>query len=231
MTDAPKPKQKLYCYVDETGQDSEGRLFLVAVLILGDDRDDLRRAVLGIEQRTGKREKKWSRSTPRQRAAYIQSILDYPSLAGRLYYSAYQETHLYVDLTILSVAKAINTHTPRPYAATILVDGLQRSEQRRFARGLRKLRISARKVRGLTDQADVFICLADSLAGFVRDGRAKDEHLEGLYVQAMRDKAVSRGVKKPPVTGGFFDQPPFKVEQPRSAVSGSHQPRLSPCRT
>lgn len=26
-------KQKLYCYVDETGQDTEGRLFLVSVVV------------------------------------------------------------------------------------------------------------------------------------------------------------------------------------------------------
>jgi hypothetical protein len=33
---------KLYCYVDETGQDTGGRLFIVAVILTSDQRDELR---------------------------------------------------------------------------------------------------------------------------------------------------------------------------------------------
>jgi hypothetical protein len=79
-----------------------------------------------------------------------------------------------VDLTILSVAKAVNTHIEKPYAATVYVDGLQRTEEHRFARGLRKLRISVRKVRGMKDEGDVFIRLADALGGFVRDALGRN---------------------------------------------------------
>lgn len=37
----PQPKQKIYCYVDETGQDTEGDLFLVALVVTGQERDVL----------------------------------------------------------------------------------------------------------------------------------------------------------------------------------------------
>jgi len=182
------PKQKLYCYVDETGQDTGGDIFLVAVVVTADKREALRGVLEAAEEQSGKRSNKWSRSTRRQRTAYIQSVF---GLSGAsFYYSAYHDTRQYVDLTILSVAKAINTYTPQPYSATILVDGLQRSEQHRFARGLRKLRIHTRKVRGMNDQSDVFIRLADALAGFVRDALEEKEGMKELYLAALRNNTI-----------------------------------------
>jgi hypothetical protein len=186
---ASQKKQKLYCYVDETGQDTTGELFFVVVAILSDERDQIRGYLTDLEERSGKRARKWTRSTPRQRLAYIRGVLTHAAFAG-LYYSKYQQSRAYVDLTILSVAKAINTHIEEPYAATVYVDGLQRTEEHRFARGLRKLRISARKVRGMKDEGDVFIRLADSLAGFVRDALGRDEGLETLYREAVDQKRI-----------------------------------------
>jgi hypothetical protein len=190
----PQPKQKIYCYVDETGQDTEGQLFLVAVVMTGEERDELRRYLASIEEHSGKRIKKWSRSTPQQREAYIRGILNCPALEKSLYYSRYEGSRAYVDLTVLSVAKAINTHTTESYAATILVDGLRhRTEQHRFAHGLRALRIKARKVRGLTDESDAFIRLADALAGFVRDSLTGTERFAALYKEGIK-KGVLREV-------------------------------------
>lgn len=187
MANAPHP-QKLYGYVDETGQDTEGRLFLVAVVFAALDRDELRQQLAGIEERSRKRTRKWSHSTPKQREIYIREVLTHTSFAGHLYFSKYESTRAYVDLTVLSVAKAINTHAAEPYTATILVDGLHHgTEQRRFAHGLRSLRIRARKVRGATDESDPFIRLADAIAGFVRDSAAGgDEHLAALYKTAVK---------------------------------------------
>ena len=60
IIDLLKPKkQKLYCYVDETGQDTFGQLFLVSVVITGSERDDLRRQLRKIEKESGKKQKKW----------------------------------------------------------------------------------------------------------------------------------------------------------------------------
>ncbi len=141
---SPRNKEKLYCYVDESGQDTGGDLFFVAVAILADERDELLRYLTDLEVRSGKQARKWSRSAPRQRSAYIEGVLNRADVGG-LYYSKYQGSRAYVDLTILSVAKAVNTHTEQPYAATVYVDGLQRTEEHRFARGLRKLRISVKE--------------------------------------------------------------------------------------
>jgi hypothetical protein len=81
-------KEKLYCYVDESGQDTGGDLFFVAVAILAHERDELRRYLTELEERSGKQARKWSRSTPRQRAAYIEGVLICEDFGG-LYYSRY----------------------------------------------------------------------------------------------------------------------------------------------
>ena len=46
-------KQKLYCYVDETGQDTEGRLFLVSVVITEQEREEFARELEQIESEPG----------------------------------------------------------------------------------------------------------------------------------------------------------------------------------
>jgi len=45
-------KQKLYCYVDETGQDTKGELFIVSVVVVGWDRDALAEQLEMIERET-----------------------------------------------------------------------------------------------------------------------------------------------------------------------------------
>jgi hypothetical protein len=117
------------------------------------------------------------------RSLYARN-LEPPAIAGKLYYSMYSDTRAYVDLTILSTAKAIREHTtkgelvPDPHMTTVFVDGLRsRLEEHRFARGLRQLGVSARKVRGLDDQSEQFIRLADAI---VRDG-LRAQAVEPLY--------------------------------------------------
>lgn len=50
---------KLYCFVDETGQDTKGKFFLVSVVISGAEREHLGKLLNETEQQSGKLEKKW----------------------------------------------------------------------------------------------------------------------------------------------------------------------------
>lgn len=54
---------KLYCYIDETGQDNFGRLFIVAVVITGKKREDLRYLLRHIETTSEKGRHKWAVAT------------------------------------------------------------------------------------------------------------------------------------------------------------------------
>jgi hypothetical protein len=185
-------RNKLYAYVDETGQDTVGGLYLVAVVVAGEERDAVRRRLAEIERSSGKQGRKWAKSRPEERRRYIAQVLEVDALASHLYYSDYHNTHTYVDLSILSTAKAILAAGVEPFEATVFVDGLARSERRRFAAGLRRLHVTIRKVRGMRDESDEFIRSADAIAGFVRDA------IEGDHVMSriLQEAAAAGRIRK-----------------------------------
>lgn len=182
--------QKLYCYVDESGQDTKGKIFLVSVVIAGSQREELRNNLKKIERMSGKGSKKWMKSTRKQREKYIKEIINRKDFIGKISYSIYRDTRAYVDLVILTTAQSILKKAKSPYETTVFVDGLGRTERHRFAAGLRKLKIKIRKVRGLRDQSDEFIRLADAAAGFVRNYLEGDKLMGYLYKKAEKNKII-----------------------------------------
>ncbi|MBM3839898.1 MAG: hypothetical protein FJ398_18390 [Verrucomicrobia bacterium] len=189
-------KHKRYAYVDESGQDTKGELFLVAVVVTESERDALRRRLGEIERESGKCERKWTKTPRDERSRYPERIISLPDLARHLYFSSYRGAQTYVDLTILSTAKALNAAAHGVFEATIFVDGLGRKERHRFAAGLRKLRITVRKVRGVRDESDEFTRLADAIAGFVRDALGGDETMRGLLelLQIQFGRVAARAI-------------------------------------
>jgi len=184
MTDTQR--HKLYAYVDESGQETQGSMFLVSVVVAGETREALRHTLRAIERKSGKQDKKWTKARPAERAAYMQAVIQSREFTGRIYYARYQDTRSYVDLMILSTAQALHAQGAARPSATIIVDGLERSERPRFAAGVRKLGIAVRKVRGARDEADELIRLADAVAGFVRDSLEGESAMQALFDQALR---------------------------------------------
>lgn len=66
------------------------------------------------------------------------------------------------------------------------VDGLTTADQGRFTAGLQKLHIKTQLARGMRDESDEFIRLADAIAGFIRDGIEGDKVMALLYMKALR---------------------------------------------
>lgn len=52
----------MYCYVDETGQDSLGDMFIVSVVV-PEDRDGLLDYLIELEIKTGRGKVKWGRAS------------------------------------------------------------------------------------------------------------------------------------------------------------------------
>lgn len=178
--------QKLYCYVDETGQDTWGVLFLVSVVITEEERDKIKEELFKIEQRSRKLAAKWHKTSQERRIQYLKEIVSRNIFKNQIFFSVYRKSQEYVDLTILTVAKAILKRASEEYAATVFVDGLARGERRKFASGLRNLKVKIKKVRGARDEGDPLIRLADAFAGFLRD------YTEGkIYAKELYDSAVS----------------------------------------
>lgn len=184
----PTHKQKLYCYVDETGQDTKGKLFIVSVVITGDERDELLEKLEAVEQATGKGRVKWLGAKDALRVAYIKTILTIPAFKGMLHYSFYSNTTDYTERTVISTARAITILNSADYEAIVLVDGLPKSRVGSFATKLRHLHIKTKKVRGVRkEESDALIRLADAVCGFTRAALTGRTDLNAVFMKAKRE--------------------------------------------
>lgn len=180
--------QKLYCYVDETGQDTLGQLFIVSVVVAEEERERLNQILERIEESTNKGRVKWLKAKDEARVEYIRRVLTSPVFKGKLAFASYQNTTDYLPRTVLTTARAITLHAEADYKATVFVDGLPKSQTRWFGRELRHLRIRTKKVRGVRkEEASPLIRLADALCGFVRAALAGREELTILLEKAMAE--------------------------------------------
>ncbi len=174
--------EKFYCYVDETGQDTQGDLFIVSVIVADEARDRAIDLCENIERETGKGRVKWIKAGYAQRLNYIQRILQESVFKGNLNFAIYRNSKDYLPLTILTIARAIVARGQKMYKATILIDGLPRSHERWVGSELRHLHIHVRKVRGTKKhQNDALIRLADAICGFVRDASEGQETMKELF--------------------------------------------------
>ena len=63
---------KLYCYVDETGQDTRGSYFIVAIVVTDNRQHELERYLEAVEADSGKKTAKWLKTSDKTRQAYIR---------------------------------------------------------------------------------------------------------------------------------------------------------------
>jgi len=182
--------QKLYCYVDETGQDTQGDLFLVALVIVEKEREHVRKILRQIEERSGKTSRKWTHTTRKQKEAYLKEILGMNVFQGKIFYQQFSHTTKYLSCIVEAIVRGIIRTAPREYRAVILIDGLGRHERRIVGRGLRVRHIRTEKIRGLRDESDEFIRVADAVAGFIRDALEGQAYAKAVYAKALQEKLI-----------------------------------------
>lgn len=177
---------KIFCYVDESGQDTRGRLFIVSVVVTGNERNQLRLRCEDIERRSGKGERKWSKTSRARRVSYIQELLEQKANFGRLYYRVCEGIEDYLTATVDVIARVLEINASHDSDTTILIDGLSRSLERAVGLNLRRLGIHVKKVRGLDEENDALMRLADAVCGLVRAGLEGDPALGELWLRGLQ---------------------------------------------
>lgn len=168
------PIIRLHAYLDESGQDTLGLLFVVgAVVIDREEREELLEQLEALEMRSRKGRVKWSRARFTYRQNYVSDLANVTRLSGCLFIARYNETKAYNEMTADAAARAIQAKAEGDYRVRVVVDGLTAGEKRRFVRTLRSLNVRPDDVRGAREQSDAFIRLADALCGLVRDAEDK----------------------------------------------------------
>lgn len=185
-------KRKLYAYIDESGQDTKGLVFVVSVLILEKEREMICEILEKIEIKSGKKNTKWNKSKHDFRKAYIEEIIKTNSLKGKIFFDVFSDTKKYIELTSFAAAKAILKKSGKDdYKVTVFVDGLKKKEIEIFSKGLKDLRIKTKKIRGVKkDENNAFIRLVDAICGLVRDKNGKNEWAEKALAKLEKEKQV-----------------------------------------
>ena len=99
---SPSPKtEKLYCFVDETGQDTLGKLFIVVAVVAGTEKEKIEEFLEHCEHESGRGKIKWTNTKPDRRIKYLELSLKPTWLKGRIFYRKYTDTKAYQDLTAI----------------------------------------------------------------------------------------------------------------------------------
>ena len=183
---------KLYCFVDETGQDTKGELFLVAVVLKeAGDLIALEKRLEEIEQKTGKRKLKWKKTNNRIKNLYLEELLRIKELKNAIFYAQYRSSKEYSKLTSLTIAKAVLMKNEKDYSVTVVIDGLNDKERETVREELKKLKIKYSKIRGMKDEQSVFLRLADTMAGFLRDAMGGESYAKTFMKRLQTTKIVT----------------------------------------
>ena len=179
--------QKLYCYLDETGQDTKGDIFIVSIVITQENRVEIELLLEKIEKKTGKKGTKWSKSKRTLQKAYIEEIFQRTIFKNSIFFSLTKDSKTYKDTMLVTIASAVNIAKKKEkFKASIFIDGLNDNEILLVKTGLRRIGLSTEKVRGVKDESNAIIRLADAIAGLVRKKEEGVEFAEKLYRMGLK---------------------------------------------
>ncbi len=156
----------LYVYVDESGQDTEGQLFIVSVVIALSDPDALGASLERIEKATGK-QRKWHKTPERIGINYLQQAKQLKAQAV-VYVETHRTVRDYFVNTASTIASALRMHGVSGKRAYIKFDALPRTKEYVLLSLLRKQGAPAWKASGVNDEKEPLIRLADAVCGLVR---------------------------------------------------------------
>lgn len=179
--------QKLYCYVDETGQDTRSEVFVVVAVVTEKEQAKLRHQLVDAEQASGVGISKWNNASHDRRTKFLQTVLDRRIAKGDLYYGSYEKPIPYFFPLLDLVARAIKAKAGEQYKTKVYVDGIDRKKAKELTNALRIEGISLGLVKMRRDESEPLIRIADRWAGCVRAAIEKNQVAKRMLKQAKQD--------------------------------------------
>lgn len=181
--------QKLYCYVDESGQDPKSEAFIVvAVVVFGEERLAMQDTLIVTEDaaRTGRR--KWNKLKHDRRMRYLSKVLDKNIGRNKVFFGRYKKPIPYFFPVIEVLEKAITEIGGKAFLANVYVDGINKTVARALTNALRSRGISLRMVKGKRDESEPLIRLADMWAGCIRSALLGKKDAQAIFKRAQDEK-------------------------------------------
>ena len=178
--------QKLFCYVDETGQDASSEFFLVVAVVNDQDQQDFRDQLTAIEKHAKTGRRKWHKSRSQRRLDYLELILKKNIGKNNVFFGRYRKPLPYFLPVLETISGAIKEKADSPYQAMIIIDGIDRKKAAELTNALRLKGIKLNMVRGKRDETEPALRLADMWAGCICAALRKDMDAKNIYDHAMR---------------------------------------------
>ena len=214
--------KQLHLYVDETGQDTKGEFFLVAVVIVERHfREQAERFCQQIEIRTGKRTK-WTKTKKIIRWTYIEEVLQAEVQGMSIKIVEFRDTGMrYLDMMTHALYEVLRQFgEEKALRIKIYVDALSKTQAKEIGAELRQRLQNTRQpgrgiwglsVRGIrTEASSALLRLADGLCGFARAVVQKEPHAITLWrkyghrlhwIEVKQKKAAGLRPTAPPKPG------------------------------
>jgi hypothetical protein len=181
-------RQKLYCYVDETGQDTTSSVFIVVAVVSAQEQEQLRQALVEVEQAAGTGHRKWHKSRPARRLRYLNLVLEKNLGRGEVFFGSYPKPLPYFFPFLDVLEHAIKLKAVTPYIARVFVDGIDHKKAVELTNALRIRGVSLEMVRSRRDESEPLIRLADMWAGCLRGALLRGAEEQGLLKRALETK-------------------------------------------
>ncbi len=189
-------RAKLYCYVDETDQDTLGKLFIVVTVIARDQRQTLLDFLEQAERESGgRRNQPWSKKNRKRREKYLDAAFKTDQLEGTVFYQVFKDIKDFECLTAETVVRALSRyaaeHNLPAYKATIIIDGLSKKATSRVRRVILAHGIRIDKIRGERDESSPILRLADVLARLIRGAIERNWDYRSRVQKYQKDGIIS----------------------------------------
>jgi hypothetical protein len=178
--------KKLYCYVDETGQDVGTDYFVVVSIVSKSEQEPIRKELVEIESKSKVGARKWHKSRDNVKLSYLRLVTQEDLKETITFYGRYQKPLPFFLPMLETLSKAINESAEKPYKAVIYVDGIDKKKASELTNALHLKGINCDRVRSVRDEAEPMIRLADRWAGCIRDA---DENSESEAVVKKAEKS------------------------------------------
>lgn len=179
-------RQKIYVYVDESGQDDTSKYFIVVASVSVADQELLRKQLLDVEAEAKTHALKWNKLKHDRRMKYLALILGRKIAYGHVFIGRYPKPVPYFYPVASVIERAIKQIAQEKYTALVHVDGANKTVAIALTNALRANGISLRMVRGKTDQGEVLIRFADIWAGCIRSALLNENDSKAVFERAQR---------------------------------------------
>lgn len=120
----------------------------------------------------------------RVRAAVVRNRINAPKPEAPTYLNTLDRIRAFFEDSTLSKEK-------NKYTAMIIIDGLKKQEMEQVRIELKKLKINYHKIRGMKDEQDAVLRLADSIAGFLRDHTEDQVYTKSIFNKFQQAKIIT----------------------------------------